>query len=148
MSNLVLRHLKKEVQSPSAVQSKRSQRKKPQQPSEENNSLVEALSKLDNEQIALIMKPLTAKFVVYKHKGNSDIKFGWKRNEVIAGEVLVLDDESVEPVWFGDDLKDIVRLVNVLNNPIAFLGLALAGFIGLSLFRYLKNEKSANNLES
>ena len=61
--------------------------------------ILKGLEKLSNEDIIEIMKPATAKFVVYRHTDSEVV--GWRRNCV-----GLCDDESISIIDFADTVEE------------------------------------------
>ena len=69
--------------------------------------------------------------------------------KIISGQILILDDSTLEPVFYSDDLKTVVQLVNLLNDPIGAVAMVLGIAVVLSCVKYLlpfKNEKKFGKL--
>lgn len=72
--------------------------------------MLELLSEMSNENILSILKPSTAKFVVYLHKDMQPITFGWRSNTRALSE-----DDSIIIVDYAETVQEATSKVAIFE---------------------------------
>jgi hypothetical protein len=78
--------------------------------------MIAALSAMSDKQILHVMKSVTAKFVVYKHKGSDQEIYGWKTNKLVAGVPSAESESDIEVFTYVDDMKVAIDVVNMMSD--------------------------------
>ncbi len=97
MSNLLLKHLLNKTQECLL------QNQSENQNENSKNAVFDMLAQLSNEDILHIMKPVTSKFILYKHRESEVV--GWR--QITNG---TLEDESLEIIEYAQTLPEVLAM--------------------------------------